>query len=66
MNERERRSDVPGGPGDPTSSERSAGNLAELRELGEKLLSAGEDAISRALSGDSVEFLAASRQRGGE
>ena len=46
-----------------------AGTGAEmeaLRQAGERLLSAGDEAISRALSGDSERFLAANRQQGGQ
>lgn len=37
-----------------------------LRETGDELLSAADDAIRSALSGNSLEFLAASRQENGE
>jgi len=38
----------------------------ELRERGAALLAAADEAISRALSRDSAEFLAQNRQAGGE
>ncbi len=38
----------------------------ELRERGSALLAAADEAISRALSRDSAEFLAQNRQAGGE
>lgn len=40
--------------------------LQRLRDVSRELLSAGADAIDRALSADSLEFLAATRQEGGE
>lgn len=44
----------------------SGGHLDELRSATERLLQAGDDAIDRALSGDSEAFLRASRQEGGQ
>ena len=38
----------------------------ELAERAERLLRAGEDIISRALSADSEQFLAENRQQGGQ
>ena len=38
----------------------------ELRDRGAALLAAADEAISRALSRDSAEFLAQNRQAGGE
>jgi hypothetical protein len=38
----------------------------ELRERGAALLAAADDAIARALSRNSAEFLAQNRQAGGE
>ena len=65
MTERERpRDDHLRQPGDEPSP--SADNLDQLRQEGEDLLRAADNAISRALSGDSERFVAASRQRGGE
>ena len=43
-----------------------AGGLEQLRRAGEEFLAAGDEAIRRALSGDSQAFLRASRQQGGE
>jgi hypothetical protein len=37
-----------------------------MRQAGEDFLRAGDDAINRALSGNSEAFLAANRQQGGE
>ena len=39
---------------------------AELRNEGDALLAAADDAIARALSQNSAEFLAQSRQMGGQ
>jgi len=44
----------------------SPAELDHLRQVSRELLSAGEDAINRALSGDSKAFLAAIRQEGGQ
>jgi hypothetical protein len=55
------------GPADAsTGSAPAPGNLNAIRQAGEALLDAGDDAIDRALSGNSEEFLAASRQQGGQ
>jgi hypothetical protein len=40
--------------------------LGELHRVGEDLLAAGDEAIRRALSGDSEAFLRANRQKGGQ
>jgi hypothetical protein len=50
----------------PDSPAPSAANLERLRAAGESLLAVGDDAISRALSGNSQAFLEANRQQGGE
>jgi hypothetical protein len=44
----------------------SSGDLNNLREAGEALLDAADDAIDRGLSRNSEAFLAAGRQQGGE
>ena len=68
MSERERhhpthdpqpRAAVPRNPGADTDVER-------LRADAERLLNAADDAIARALSGDSEAFLEANRQAGGQ
>jgi hypothetical protein len=41
-------------------------NLNSLREAGESLFQAGDDAINRALAGDSLAFLSSTRQEGGQ
>lgn len=56
--EQPRQGPPQGGPGD--------GNLDGLRQAGEELWAAGDDAINRALSGNSEAFLAATRQEGGQ
>jgi hypothetical protein len=50
----------------PVAEGEDGPDRAELRERGEALLAAADDAISRALSRDSAEFLAQNRQAGGE
>lgn len=52
-------------PEDPSSGP-APGSLDAMRQAGEALLDAGDDAIDRALSGNSEEFLAANRQEGGQ
>lgn len=49
---------APGGDG--------GGDAEELREEGEAFLAAADEAINRALSGNSEEFLAQNRQMGGQ
>jgi hypothetical protein len=41
-------------------------NLDQLRQTGESLLQAADQAISHALSGDSLAFLQATQQDGGQ
>ena len=41
-------------------------DLSAVRQAGERFLAAGDEAISRALSGNSEQFLAANRQQGGQ
>jgi hypothetical protein len=41
-------------------------NLNATREAAERFLTAGDDAINRALSGNSENFLAANTQEGGQ
>jgi hypothetical protein len=41
-------------------------DLSAVRQAGDSFLAAGDEAISRALSGDSERFLAANRQQGGQ
>lgn len=49
-------------PGDGSES----ANLRRMRLAGQGFLSAGADAIQKALSGNSQSFLAATRQQGGQ
>ena len=51
-----RQGPPPGGPS----------NLDQLRQAGESLLQAADQAIRRALSGDSLAFLQATQQDGGQ
>lgn len=66
MSERERRRDSETGSAGGDDAPAGGGNLGELRRAGEDLLSAGDEAIRRALSGDSEGFLRANRQEGGQ
>lgn len=52
--------------GDTDAPANSVNRLDELRRQGEALLAAGDDAIDRALSGDSQAFNTAVRQQGGQ
>ncbi len=61
--ERHRRTDEPGGPAaGPQQNE----GLERVRRAGADFLSAGDDAIERALSGNSERFLQEVRQTGGQ
>lgn len=48
------------------TSEPDSAALERLQREGRNLLDAAEEAIARALSGDSRKFLEATRQQGGE
>jgi hypothetical protein len=65
MRLRERGREEPAAPRPDTGGE-DPEQLERLRRAGEEFLAAGDDAIRRALSGDSEAFLRASRQQGGE
>ena len=54
------------GPSQPSAGPEADEELARLRQTGEEFLRAGDEAIRRALSRDSTEFLAAARQLGGQ
>ena len=54
-----RNNDTSGDGGD-------TGDSAELRDTGEAFLAAADEAINRALSGNSEQFLAQNRQMGGQ
>jgi hypothetical protein len=53
------------GPGSEAAAE-GGGSLESLRAQGERLLAASDEAIDRALSGDSEAFHRANRQHGGQ
>jgi hypothetical protein len=50
----------------PPQGSPAGGQLQELRQAGEELLAAADEAIRRALSGDSEAFIRSSRQQGGQ
>lgn len=50
----------------PPAVDPPGGNLNEVRQAGQSLFDAADDAIRRALSGNSRAFLEATRQEGGE
>lgn len=52
------------GPG--AGDDDAGAGLESARRAGEEFLSAGDEAIRRALSGDSEQFLRAVRQTGGQ
>jgi hypothetical protein len=52
--------------GDPPPGSARAERLDSLRQSGERFLAAGDEAIARALSGDSRAFLRETRQQGGQ
>lgn len=54
------------GPQNCARSGSASGGLSEMQQAGEAFLNAGDDAINRALSGDSEAFLASGRQQSGE
>ncbi|MBK8060491.1 MAG: hypothetical protein IPK33_22150 [Gemmatimonadetes bacterium] len=65
MEERERRAERMG-CGSNGADDSEGGGLSETRSSGQDFLAAGDEAIRRALSGDSARFLNANRQRGGQ
>jgi len=65
--ERAKRRERPLAPGDGAAAGASPGSrLRETRQQAQNLLDAGDEAISRALSGDSTRFLQENRQLGGQ
>jgi len=50
----------------PPSGNPDGGNLERVRQAGEHFFQAADDAIHRALSGNSLAFLQATRQEGGQ
>jgi hypothetical protein len=66
MNEREReRPERPRFAGEPSGTGEADG-LEAARTRADRLLQAADDAIARALSGNSEHFLNATRQSGGQ
>jgi hypothetical protein len=63
MKERERQHEE---PIQPTAGGTGGEELDSYSERSARLLSAGDDAIARALSTDSRAFLRANRQQGGQ
>lgn len=66
MGARERKTERQRMPGDNHATGEGGDSLEALRAEGQQFLLAGDEAIRRALSGDSEAFLRANRQRGGE
>jgi hypothetical protein len=66
MSIRERLNDEQSRQADSSCAQNGGGNLDSLRASGQEFLTAGSDAINRALSSDSVAFLKASEQQGGQ
>jgi len=68
MRERERppTNREPGNHGPPAGGPADGGDVERLHGDADRLLDAAEQAIARALSGDSEAFLQANRQRGGQ
>jgi hypothetical protein len=68
MTSHDRFYDRPDEPDSPrfTSGRPDSDGLSDARRTGEELLSAGDEAIARALSGNSEQFLRANRQEGGQ
>ncbi len=67
MDTRVRRNDeVVRATGGEAAEANGGGNLPEMRRQAEQLLSAGDEAIQRALSGNSERFLRANRQQSGQ
>jgi hypothetical protein len=64
MNEKERVIQPSGTGGD--TGEPDSANLRAAREQGEAFFAAADKAIDGVLSGDSVKFNQAARQRGGQ
>jgi len=66
MQVRERREEVSQPRQGPGSGDPTGGDLDAVRQAGESLFQAADDAIKRALSGDSLAFLQATQQEGGQ
>jgi hypothetical protein len=50
----------------PPAGSAQGADLSKIRQTAEAFIAAGDQAIDRALSGNSEQFLAACRQQGGE
>jgi len=67
MDTRERRHQArEWAPAPAGANDEGGAGLAEAREAAERFLRAGDQALDRALSADSLAFLNASRQEGGQ
>lgn len=66
LDERELPETGSGGGGSGGGIPEGAGNLNQARQDGEEFYQAADDAIARALSGDSEAFLNATQQEGGQ
>ena len=67
LGERERRNENgAGSAGGSADGAAGGGDLPRLWREGQGFASTGQDAINRALSGDSDKFLQATRQTGGQ
>ena len=66
MRFREHRHDTSSQHEDPPQITPAGGSLPDVRQTGQSLLDAADEAIRRALSGDSRAFLEATRQEGGQ
>jgi hypothetical protein len=53
-------------PGSDDNNQDASDQILQAREQADRLLAAGDDAIRRALSGNSESFLRSSRQLGGQ
>ncbi len=66
MMERERRRQNPERPGSEPFGNGNGSESEDRRQEANRLLRASSDAINRALSNDSQQFLDSNRQRGGQ
>jgi hypothetical protein len=63
---RERQNDSTAQPEGNADAGRDGSSLGRIREAGQSLFHAADEAIQRALTGDSLTFLQATQQEGGE
>ncbi len=66
MESRERSREVQRREPEVATPEPVSRNVTDMRQAGSELLDAADDAINRALSGDSEAFLSANRQESGQ